>query len=569
MQKKNPVYVILFSNDTEFGKLIRKTTGQEFSHAAISLDPSLNKMYSFGSVPYSRSLSGDAFVVESLWSPGYVTNRYFKVYTIFVDDKAFKAIQAKIKYFLDNQLKFKYNTVGLIQYYFNAKETKDYSAEKKRSWFCSEFVSYILQHGDKNLIDDLMLSPGDLEEKNMIFVKQYTIDSFSEADLVKQTEKVKMNIGKKAKNISESEEFDILQEGVVNSVKEAFIIKWQDPDMVKITNSIDWKLLYDEYKKKIGGDLSLRFDYFELLIHAKVTGGRVAINEINRFFVNEITKLSQRIKAIKASVVSFDKKLNKLVVKVKDNIVDFDIFHFLEEPISKSESVLNAEERRSLDKKEFGLPDERKFPLNDKTHVEQAIKLFKFCPADKRDELAKNIKKAADKYGVTVSPDSLLGRKLGLKVEDTELLKESFTIDSDGTMIINLREKTNFMSKYNTSQKLINIYMKAGNTTGIKHELCKLWFMYITIEKYYAFPKNPPNPIFQKQYEVDKKEALKAKGFIMNTFTSALKYVLEKEPDFDFSEYFQDSPYYRDSLKISQDHIMGIRKIIATLITGL
>ena len=70
-----------------------------------------------------------------------------------------------------------------------------------------------------------------------------------------------------------------------------------------------------------------------------------------------------------------------------------------------NESKLTTKERNNLDSSEFGLPDERKFPLNDKRHVEMAIKMFKYCNPDKREILAKNIAKAARRYNITLESE--------------------------------------------------------------------------------------------------------------------------------------------------------------------
>ena len=73
--------------------------------------------------------------------------------------------------------------------------------------------------------------------------------------------------------------------------------------------------------------------------------------------------------------------------------------------------ALNAEERNKLADKEFGLPEERKFPLNDAAHVRSAIAFFKYCPKDKRKALAKRILRAAKKVGIKISPDTRMTMK--------------------------------------------------------------------------------------------------------------------------------------------------------------
>ena len=70
------------------------------------------------------------------------------------------------------------------------------------------------------------------------------------------------------------------------------------------------------------------------------------------------------------------------------------------------EAELSAEERNNLKASQFGLPEERKFPLTDAKHVRSAISYFHTCPEDKKAQLAKRIKSAAKKFGVEINPDS-------------------------------------------------------------------------------------------------------------------------------------------------------------------
>ena len=70
------------------------------------------------------------------------------------------------------------------------------------------------------------------------------------------------------------------------------------------------------------------------------------------------------------------------------------------------EAELSAEERNNLKASQFGLPEERKFPLTDANHVRSAISYFHTCPEDKKAQLAKRIKSAAKKFEVEINPNS-------------------------------------------------------------------------------------------------------------------------------------------------------------------
>jgi hypothetical protein len=79
-------------------------------------------------------------------------------------------------------------------------------------------------------------------------------------------------------------------------------------------------------------------------------------------------------------------------------------------------SELSEKQRDKLDEDQFAFPKERKEPLNNASHVRNAIARFDQVEGvsdRERDEAWKRIKKAADKYGVEVHEKSWheLGKK--------------------------------------------------------------------------------------------------------------------------------------------------------------
>lgn len=79
-------------------------------------------------------------------------------------------------------------------------------------------------------------------------------------------------------------------------------------------------------------------------------------------------------------------------------------------------SELNEKQRDSLDEDQFAFPKERKEPLNNASHVRNAIARFDQVEGvsdSDRDEAWRRIKKAAEKHGVEVNEKSW--RELGKK----------------------------------------------------------------------------------------------------------------------------------------------------------
>lgn len=87
----------------------------------------------------------------------------------------------------------------------------------------------------------------------------------------------------------------------------------------------------------------------------------------------------------------------------KTPLVDYSDNHVEIADDNIQESKLSSKDRNKLDDSEFGIPEDRKFPLNDKNHVEQAIRMFGKADDDKKKSLAKRISKKAKEYNIDIS----------------------------------------------------------------------------------------------------------------------------------------------------------------------
>lgn len=63
---------------------------------------------------------------------------------------------------------------------------------------------------------------------------------------------------------------------------------------------------------------------------------------------------------------------------------------------------LSTKARDKLPSSMFGIASTRSFPLNDKTHVLQAIRMFSHAPKNKQAELRRKIRKRIKELGMKV-----------------------------------------------------------------------------------------------------------------------------------------------------------------------
>ena len=81
---------------------------------------------------------------------------------------------------------------------------------------------------------------------------------------------------------------------------------------------------------------------------------------------------------------------------------------------------LNEKVLKQKERKDFGLPEDKAYPMPDAEHVRKAIQLFHNCPKDKKKKLARAIQRKAKKYNIEISKDSEV-----YKILHEELLKET------------------------------------------------------------------------------------------------------------------------------------------------
>lgn len=84
---------------------------------------------------------------------------------------------------------------------------------------------------------------------------------------------------------------------------------------------------------------------------------------------------------------------------------------------SLGESYIEETKRSELPDGVFGIPEDRKFPLDTEQHVKSAIKLFGHAEPSKKKDLAKRIKAAAAKYSIKIPETTQVAKYLNESVE--------------------------------------------------------------------------------------------------------------------------------------------------------
>lgn len=148
-QKWYPVYIFVCHTGTLLSSLIQLWTKDQYSHSLISFDASMTQMYSFGRKKLNDDIpiigASNGFAVDDINNDFYTKwkkNIKYATFVIFVTKKQRAAMIKKVKFFIENQVKFTYDMAGLFAYAAHLPH------EKQWSYFCSGFVADVLQTGE-------------------------------------------------------------------------------------------------------------------------------------------------------------------------------------------------------------------------------------------------------------------------------------------------------------------------------------------------------------------------------------------------------------------------------------
>lgn len=143
-----------------------------------------------------------------------------------------------------------------------------------------------------------------------------------------------------------------------------------------------------------------------------------------------------------------------------------------------------------------------------------------------------------------------------------EAKKFPVQFDKDGNLLIKNIKRIDFDQEYFKSHELLKHYKEADNVEGIKYELSKLTMMRDLIQsKLHSKEK-------LKSDEISKLN--KSKARIINDIKHYMNIVLiSYDPKFNFTEYYENSPFSSAFIQIDGTTITGAGKLIKSIVKGI
>ena len=134
-------------------------------------------------------------------------------------------------------------------------------------------------------------------------------------------------------------------------------------------------------------------------------------------------------------------------------------------------------------------------------------------------------------------------------------LRLPFKIKDNGDILLKKSFKyVDLNQAYFDSHKLLLQYEKSNNLEGMKYECSRLYYMNYIIEK----------RMYSKS--TNKKEDVKCRARVLNDFNKYIKIILSQENDFNFYQYYENTPFYPYSIEVDSSTVKHTKDILKYMI---
>ena len=142
--------------------------------------------------------------------------------------------------------------------------------------------------------------------------------------------------------------------------------------------------------------------------------------------------------------------------------------------------------------------------------------------------------------------------------KEPESLTEGLFINAEGDLKFKFKPKKTYMDEYAENHKILVANYKAKNYEGMKVNLAFLFALINHVER---------EILYNKKYQGTEKlaDAQKARMFAMNDFKTYMKKLLQAEPGFDFTKYYEESDYGKLTINIKKDEVIGLKKLFRAI----
>lgn len=544
-----PVFLIFTQGKTPIiSQGIKFVTGSNYSHASISFDPELNEVYS-----YNMRGENFGFVRENLNS---FKDNVISVMTFFAPNKIADKLKAKINDFENNKTTFDLRIFLNKILHIDRKVSKNEYRQ-----VCSTFVDTVLKSGDINITDNINIpDPGQLynHAKSM---PNKIIEVYDGVATEYDGKKVKRKIN------------SLFKKGNIPAINESvqYITEEQAPSKTILMSkesinyykdsTKDWNTSLEDinWSTDSKGIMVIESDAFlppgrssnKLLGYVvvnpeknrtKITTLEVNPNYFQRGFAGYLLHLAES--DLKATLIEVNKSNTK-------DIEMYENYGYMESCKSTEDTILMTKVK-SVNEASF---------INDKG--ESVPKICPLCKSEvgiflKGEPVYCCTNKKCNKFFGVVPCRKSKKKSVTNESVLNEVKQFPIEFDKEGNLIIYKARigSLSFSDEISDSVQLLEAYRNASNIEGIKYELAKIWYINDCIEKK-----------LKKRLTNDKyKELIDMRATCLNIFKLNLEFVMKAEKGFNFSDYYNSTPFSDNSIKITANTIKYTAKTITNMI---
>ena len=131
-----------------------------------------------------------------------------------------------------------------------------------------------------------------------------------------------------------------------------------------------------------------------------------------------------------------------------------------------------------------------------------------------------------------------------------EARKANIEVRDNGDVLLT-NPFVDFDAEYMASHKLLMQYYKSNNIEAMKYELARLYYMNYILEK----------KLYHNKFLMNKEKNMKTRAKVLNDFNKYIKVVLKAEQNFNFGEYYEQSPFYPHTVEVTGSTVNAVKDV--------
>lgn len=177
-------------------------------------------------------------------------------------------------------------------------------------------------------------------------------------------------------------------------------------------------------------------------------------------------------------------------------------------------------------------------------------RIYKTYDGKVKDFDSKKAKKLLDKLSRTAKTvnENTINKYISPVVVESR--KANIEVKNNGDVLLT-NPFVDFDAEYMASHKLLMQYYKSNNIEAMKYELARLYYMNYILGK----------KLYHNKFLMNKEKNMKTRARVLNDFNKYIKVVLKAQPDFNFGEYYEQSPFYPHTIEITGSTVNAVKDV--------